>query len=531
MTLSYIRPDLYRYPSRRSGVFARNVVATSQPLAAEAGLHVLRGGGNAVDAALAAAICLTVVEPTSNGIGSDAFAIIHHGGETTGFNGSGKSPAAWTPARFAGLAAMPETGWESVTVPGAVDAWRQLSRRFGKAPFAELFEPALHYARYGYAVSPVIQRQWLRATARYGHFDAFRDTFMPGGAAPAVGENFLSPGHADSLQAIASSGGEAFYRGELAAAIEADARANDAAMTRADLASHAGFFSTPLSAAYRGVELLELPPNGQGIAALIALGILRHLDLARHEPDSAEVLHLQIEAMKLAIVGAAACVCDPGSMRTGGDELLNPERLRALAEGIDPERAAPVAGALATDRGTVYIAAADAEGTMVSFIQSNFHGFGSGIVIPGTGISMQNRGAGFSTDPAHPNCVDGGKRPFHTIIPGFLCRDGRPLGPIGVMGGHMQPQGHVQLVCRMEDFGQSLQEAIDAPRWHVDEDFGVNLEPGFGAGVARDLEARGHRIVTDHSWTLFGGAQAVLRRGDSYEGASDPRKDGCAAGY
>ncbi|MCZ7599948.1 MAG: gamma-glutamyltransferase family protein [Gammaproteobacteria bacterium] len=268
-----------------------------------------------------------------------------------------------------------------------------------------------------------------------------------------------------------------------------------------------------------------------GIAALIALGILRHLDLARHEPDSAEVLHLQIEAMKLAIVGAAACVCDPGSMRTGGDELLNPERLRALAEGIDPERAAPVAGALATDRGTVYIAAADAEGTMVSFIQSNFHGFGSGIVIPGTGISMQNRGAGFSTDPAHPNWRRRRQAPLPHDHPGVPVPRRPAPRPDRRDGGHMQPRGHVQLVCRMEDFGQSLQEAIDAPRWHVDEDFGVNLEPGFGAGVARDLEARGHRIVTDHSWTLFGGAWAVLRRGDSYEGASDPRKDGCAAGY
>lgn len=530
MSIRYIRPDLFAYPSRRSEVHARNVVCTSQPLATQAGLQALRDGGNAVDAALAAAICLTVVEPTGNGIGSDAFAIVSRGGELTGFNGSGRSPAAWSAERFAGHEVMPEVGWEAVTVPGAVDTWVQLSARFGALPFAELFRAGIHYAREGYALTPIIQRVWAGSVERYQHLDGFRDTFLPGGRAPAVGELVRCPDHASSLEAIAASGGEAFYRGELAAAICADAERHGATMVAADLAGHRGEWVEPVSMNYRGITLHELPPNGQGLAALIALGILDHLPLAG-SPDDVDVVHLQIEAMKRAFVDTFAHVADPAAMTRRTDELLAPERLREAAAAIDPARAWDAAPASSPDRGTVYLCTADAEGTMVSMIQSNYMGFGSGIVVPGTGISLQNRGAGFSLVPGHPNRVAGGKRPYHTIIPGFLSRGGRPLGPIGVMGGHMQPQGHVQLVSRIEDFGRGLQESLDAPRWYLTESFTVALEDGFDPSLADALAARGHVVEPDFHYSLFGGAQAILAGEAGHVGASDPRKDGMAGGF
>ncbi len=531
MTLSYIRPDRFAYPGRRSDVHARNVVATSQPLAAQAGIDALKRGGNAVDAAVAMAICLTVVEPTGNGIGSDAFAIVSHGGTLSGYNGSGRSPAAWSRERFAHLEKMPEVGWEAVTVPGAVDTWVQLSERFGRLPFASLFDAGIHYARSGYAVSPVVQRMWSDSVQRFQHLEGYRDTFMPGGAAPAVGELFTNPGQADTLEEIARTGGESFYRGDIAARIAADAARHDAAMTQADLAGHRGDWVDPVRVDYRSVTLHELPPNGQGMAALIALGILSHLDLGRLAPDSADCIHLQIEAMKLGFADALAHVADPRHMRIDVDTLLEPGRLRRLADRIDPERARQDDAAVTADHGTVYLCSADDEGTIVSMIQSNFQGFGSGIVVPQTGISMQNRGAGFSLSPNHPNCVAGGRRPFHTIIPGFLTRGGRPFGAIGVMGGHMQPQGHVQLVCRLEDFAQNLQEAIDAPRWYIDTSNRIYLEDGFDEALAADLARRGHQVKSPRHFGLFGGAQAIIATAAGFQGASDPRKDGCAAGF
>ncbi len=530
MSKNYLLPHRHDYPGRRSEVYARNVVATSQPLAAVAGLEAMRRGGNAVDAAIAAAITLTVVEPTMNGIGGDAFAIVHADGRLHGFNGSGRAPAAWSPQRFDGLGEMPETGWDSVTVPGAVDTWVQLSKRFGALPFAALFESAIHYARDGYAVSPVIQRQWSDGVAKFSSRDGFRDTFMVDGRAPEVGETVLLRDHADTLRAIAASNGEAFYRGDLAATIAADARRLGGAMTADDLAAHRGLWVYPISVPYRDLEVHEIPPNGQGLAALVALGILSHLEPGRFGPDSADAVHLGIEAMKLGFVDARHHIADPDH-GTDPAPLLAPERLRGLAASISLERAAEVAGSIRADRGTVYLCSADAAGNMVSMIQSNFHGFGSGVVVPGTGIAMHNRGSGFVLTPDHPNQVGGGKRPFHTIIPGFLTRRGKALGPFGVMGGHMQPQGHVQAVCRLVDWKQPPQQVMDAPRWFVTRDFEVCLEPGFPAGLAAELADRGHRMVEPDSWTRWGGGQAILRRGDGYVAASDPRKDGCAVGF
>ncbi len=531
MSIAYIRPDLFAYPSRRSDVHARNIVATSQPLATQAGIDAMRRGGNAVDAALAAAICLTVVEPTGNGIGSDAFAIVSRDNQLYGYNGSGRAPAAWSRDRFSTLSAMPAVGWEAVTVPGAVDTWVALSQRFGKLPFESLFEAGVHYARDGYAVTPVIQHLWSASIERYQHLDGFRDTFMPGGGAPGVGALFTNAAAADSLEAIARTRGEAFYRGELAAAIAGDAARHDAAMTREDLASHRGTWVDPVAVRYRSLEVHELPPNGQGMAALIALGILSRLDVGRHDPDSAEAMHLGIEAMKLGFADALEHVADPDHMRVAVADLLDTGRLQRLADSIDPASARAPDALPPADHGTVYLCAADADGTMISMIQSNFQGFGSGVVVPGTGISLHNRGAGFVLDPAHANCVAGGRRPFHTIIPGFLTRGGKSLSAIGVMGGHMQPQGHLQLVSRLEDFGQNLQAALDAPRWFVGDGLDVALEAGVSEEAADGLAARGHLVDRAPPHGLFGGAQAIVATAAGYQGASDARKDGCAAGF
>ncbi len=528
---NYIRPDAYHYPSRRSEVFARNLVASSQPLAVEAGIEILRNGGNAIDAALATAICLTVVEPTSNGIGSDAFAIVWDGNSLNGFNGSGRAPLSWSPDYFSHLSKIPEVGWDAVTVPGAVDTWVQLSKRFGCLPWKELFKPGIHYARYGYHVTPIIQRQWQDAAQCYDHLDEFQNTFMPNGRVPEVGELFFSHAHADTLEEISRTGGDSFYRGDLARAMVADAGAHNAALSLTDLENHLGNWVDPLSLNYRNASVHELPPNGQGLTALIALGILNHIDIASHPVDSADFLHIQIEAMKLAFVDANTHIADPESMRTTPLKLLNPMRLKLLAKQIQLDVAMDIKTPVMSDNGTVYLCAADAGGNMVSMIQSNYKGFGSGIVVPGTGISLQNRGTGFSLCPDHPNQVAGGKRPFHTIIPGFLTKNGKPLGPFGVMGGHMQPQGHVQLVVRIFDYNQSLQDAMDAPRWYVSKDFEIGLEPEYGEHIRKSLENRGHRLTNQLPWTTFGGGQGILRVRKGFCGASDPRKDGCAGGF
>ena len=520
------------YPSRRSPVLARNVVATSQPLAAQAGIAMLAAGGNAVDAALASAVALVVVEPTGNGLGSDGFAIVWDGAQLHGLNGSGRSPAAWTPDRFP--QGMPERGWESVTVPGAVSTWVDLSERFGKLPFAKLFEPAIHYAEHGFLVSPVIAELWHRAESLLGHQPGFAECFLPGGRAPRAGEVFTCPDMASSLRLIAETRGEAFYRGALATKIAAFARQNGAALTEGDLAGHRNEWCGTISMAYRDVTLHEIPPNGQGIAACMALGILRHLDLERYEPDSVEALHLQIEAMKLAFRDVDAFVGEPAAMeKVGVGDLLDEDYLAARARLIDFDRATEFESGAPRDGGTVYLAAADSDGMMISYIQSNYSGFGSGVVVPGTGISLQNRGFGFTTKAGHPNRVGPGKRPFHTIIPGFLMKGESPLMSFGVMGGPMQAQGHVQLTLRTQVWGQDPQTAADAPRWRAVSGLDVAVETTAGDRIIKGLTARGHSVSREAPEAAFGfgGAQLIARIEGGYVAGSDPRKDGQAVGY
>ena len=522
------------YATRRSPVLARNLVATSQPLAAQAGVRALARGGNAVDAALTAAITLTVVEPTGNGLGSDAFALVWDGDRLHGLNASGRAPAAWTPARFAERAAMPELGPDSVTVPGAVSGWVALARRFARLPFAELVEPAIRYGRDGFHVAPVIGALWVRAADRLAEQPGFAETFLPAGRAPAAGELFRAPALAATLEAIAASEGEVFYRGDVARATAAWVRRHGGGLALADLEAHTADWVEPLAYAVPGGRLAEIPPNGQGIAAQIALGLLAHTDLADHDPDGVAALHLQIEAMKLAMADLAAHVGDPRAMRLRPHELLEADYLAARAGLIDPRRAGDPGAGAPQPGGTVYLTAADASGMMVSFIQSNYMGFGSGVVVPETGVSLQNRGAGFTLQAGHPNEVGPTKRPLHTIIPGFLRGDdGAPVMSFGVMGGPMQAQGHVQMVLRTQLWGQNPQAASDAPRWRVTGGRGVALETGFAAEVQDGLRARGHAIAVEppDAAFAFGGAQLIACLPDGYVAGSDGRKDGCAVGF
>jgi gamma-glutamyltranspeptidase / glutathione hydrolase len=520
------------YPTHRVPVLADNVVATSQPLASQAGLDALRRGGNAVDAALAAAMALAVVEPTSNGIGADAFALVWDGRRLHGLNASGRSPAALRPERFAGRSVMPQHGWDTVTVPGAVSAWVALSERFGRLPFESLFEAAIRYARDGFPVSPITAGGWSRAPERFGMVPGFSEAFLPGGRAPAAGERWRFPDQARTLERIAASRGEDFYRGALADAMVADARAHGGLLDHADLDAHRVEWPEPISVDYHGVRLHEIPPNGQGLAALLALGILGHLPVAEAAPDGVHSLHLQAEAMKLALADSARYVADPDHLDVDVEALLASDYAAARAALVDPSRAKAPAHGVPRPGGTVYLATGDADGMMVSFIQSNYQGFGSGIVVPGTGIAMQNRGSGFVLQEGHPNRVGGGKRPFTTIIPGFLTRGGAPLAAFGVMGGFMQAQGHVQMVVRTVDQGLNPQAASDAPRWRADGGLALALESGFAPEVVEGLRARGHAVAEPLGEPSgFGAAQLVWRTDGSYVAGSDHRKDGQAVGY
>ncbi len=528
----------FPYPSQRMPVLARNVVATSQPLATQAGLSMLQRGGNAVDAILAAAIALTVVEPTSNGIGSDGFSILWDGKQLHGFNASGRSPAGWTPEYFAkkypNQATVPPRGWDSVTVPGAVSQWVSLSQQFGKLPFAELFAPAIGYARQGHLVSPITAESWARqAEMLTGQPDFVRD-FTPGGRAPRAGAKWVFRAQADTLEEIAASKGESFYRGALAGKIAAHAEACGGAMTTDDLAQHQCDAVGTIHVDYRDVRLHEIPPNGQGLAALICLGILNQFNLGSHPVDSVASVHLQLEAMKLAFADAYRYISDSAHMDVSVEALLDPAYLAGRARLIDMRRAsAPVFG-IPKHGGTVYLTAADAGGMMVSLIQSNYMGFGSGVVVPGTGISLQNRGHGFVLQEGHPNRVGPGKRPYQTIIPGFLTDlANKPLMSFGVMGGNMQPQGHVQMVTRIADYGQNPQAASDAARWVVNVDSSIGLEDALAAKVGAGLQALGHRLApADAVNFAFGGAQLAWRLGDDgYCAGSDHRKDGHAGGF
>ena len=501
-------------------------VATSHPLAAQAGLGVLRAGGNAVDAAVATAAVLTVVEPTANGLGSDAFALVVDG-DVHGYNGSGRSPRSWTPERFAGLDAMPRRGWDAVTVPGAVALWATLVERHGSLPFADLLAPAIRHARDGFLVSPGVARAWARAAGELRAFPAWAATFLRDGEAPRPGQLWRAPDHAATLEELGRTAGRSLYSGALAERIEAasasgaaisGAAISGAALSADDLVAHATEPCRPLSVPFRGCELVELPPNGQGIAASIAAGVLDRI--------GDRGLHGQIEAMKLAFADAHRFVADPDSMDVDPADLLDPAWLDARAARVTDRAELPSHG-LPPHSSTVSLCVGDAGGRMVSFIQSNYEGFGSGIVVPGTGIAMQNRGAGFTLEPGHPNRVGPGKRPFHTIIPALIRVDGQVRVAFGVMGGPMQPQGHLQVLTHLAS-GLDPQAALDAPRWRLGPDRTVWLEPGL-VHAADDLRRRGHDpVVVDDGSVFFGGGQAIVRVDDGYVAGSDGRRDGQA---
>jgi gamma-glutamyltranspeptidase/glutathione hydrolase len=540
------------YPSTRRPLFARNVVATSQPLAAQAGLAVLARGGNAVDAAIAAAAVIALAEPCSNGLGSDNFAIVWDGRQLHGLNASGTAPAAWTLDYFRrkygdDLAKnRPVRGWDSVTVPGAVAGWALLHGKLGKLAFADVLAPAIDYAERGFAVSSVVNEKWQLAEPLLRDKPGFAEHFLPRGRAPKIGEHFVLKGAARTLKLIAESRGEAFYQGEIAEAIGRHAREHGGAMTAADLAAYWDFVRDngwvgTISQEFAGKDrqnysLHEIPPSGQGIAALACLGILKHTGLASFAVDSPDWHHVMIEAMKLAFADTYAFVADPRAMRVTPAQMLDDGYLKSRAALIDMAQAQPFAAGSPPKGGTIYLSAADAGGMMVSFIQSNYMGFGSGVVIPGYGISLQNRGAGFSFDPASANCVGPGKRPFHTIIPAFLMKDGQPQMSFGVMGGNMQPQGHVQTLTRMLLAQQQPQAACDAPRWKWDSGLKIDLEPTMPTAVRDELERRGHAVARiDDTYMDFGSGQFIWRLGDpavdGFVAASDSRRDGLAAGF
>ncbi|MDR3561508.1 MAG: gamma-glutamyltransferase family protein [Negativicutes bacterium] len=526
------------YPSRRSVVFAKKgMVATSQPLAAQAGLDILKKGGNAIDAAIATAACLTVVEPTSNGIGGDAFALVWTGGKLHGLNGSGPAPQSISieAVKKAGYQELPKYGVIPVNVPGTPAAWAALSKRFGKLPLTEVLAPAIRYAEEGFPVSPIIGKLWGAGFKNYKaeqgeQFKHWFEVFAPQGRPPAAGEVWRSARHAATLQSIAETNAESFYRGDLAEKIDGFFKKYNGYLRKEDLEAFHAEWVDPIKVNYRGYDVWEIPPNGHGMVALMALNILKGFDFS--DKDTVETYHRQIEAIKLAFVDGRKYITDPRNMTVKVEDLLSEafaaERRRLIGrEAVQPEPGRPASS------GTVYLATADEEGNMVSYIQSNYMGFGSGLVVPETGISLHNRGHNFSFDPAHDNRLEGGKKPYHTIIPGFMTKDNAAVGPFGVMGGFIQPQGHVMVVMNTVDFHLNPQAALDAPRFQWTEGKSVAVEPLFPEYIAEALNRRGHAIkrgaIGDNS---FGRGQIIWRDGDGVlAGGTEPRTDGIVAAW
>jgi gamma-glutamyltranspeptidase/glutathione hydrolase len=541
------------YPTIRVPVMGRNVVSTSHPFAAQAGLKIIQQGGNAIDAAIAAAAALMIVEPVSNGLGSDCFAIVWDGKELHGLNASGTAPQSWSPEYFSkkygtdasGMADRPKRGWDSVTVPGALAGWEQLHRRFGSLPLGDLLQPAIEIAERGYAMAPVVAHKWAAAIPELRDKPGFAQAFMPHGRAPEIGEIFRFKAAAKTLKTIAKSGIREFYEGEIAQAIAQHSSSNGGSMTLEDLAQYRPDWVGTIQQEIQGVDgktyaMHEIPPNGQGIGALIALGILQNFDLASLPVDSVQSQHLQIEAMKLAFADVYQYVADPRAMAVTPGQMLDPAYLAQRAKLINPNKATHFPFGLPQSGGTIYLSATDEQGRMISFIQSNYMGFGSGVVVPDWGVSLQNRGFGFSMDPKSANVVAGGKRPFQTIIPAFLTRkEGDtwlPQMSFGVMGGDMQPQGHLQTVLRMLSYRQQPQAACDAPRWKVNRDFSLDVEANMNATTVQGLSDLGHTLKKiDDPYMDFGAGQFIWRLSDNIEdgyiAASDPRRDGQAAVY
>ncbi|MDX2149024.1 MAG: gamma-glutamyltransferase [Planctomycetota bacterium] len=554
----------------RAEVYAANAMAaTSQPLATQVALEILRAGGSAIDAAIAANACLGLMEPTGCGVGGDLFAIVWDPSTSklVGYNGSGRSPRGLTLAQLKKtlderkLAQVPASGPLPVTVPGCVDGWFALHERFGKLPMEKVLAPAVRYALEGFPLSPAIADAWARSVARFssqGSFPNFREQFTIEGRAPGTGELWKNPALASTLELIGREGRDAFYRGSIARRIGAFLQAQGGFLTADDFASHQGEWVDPVSTRYRGHDVWELPPNGQGIAALQILNILEGFDLRAAGFGSAAHVHLLTEAKKLAFEDRARFYADPAFSKGGPkaqerlvERLISKSYASERRKLIKPDHAARSVepGSMPSGADTIYLATADSTGMMVSLIQSNYRGMGSGMV-PGDaegtlGFMLQNRGEQFALDEQHPNAFAPGKRPFHTIIPAFITKDSKPWIAFGVMGGAMQPQGHAQIVINLIDFGMNLQQAGDAPRIHHDgstepqggvrpmNDGGVlNLEPGFDASIVQQLLRRGHRIQAADT-AVFGGYQAIMRHPETgvYVGATEKRKDGSAAGY
>lgn len=529
-------PLYHPYPSYRLPVYAnKGMVATSQALASAAGLDILKRGGNAIDAAIATAAALTVVEPCSNGIGGDAFALVWTKGQLHGLNSSGPAPATISieAVKALGHHEMPRYGAIPVTVPGTPAAWAELSRKFGRLPLAESLEPAIRYAEDGYPVSPTAAANWHAAFRRYStlegeEFAPWLSVFAPGGRPPAAGEMWRSPDHARTLRLIGSTEAEAFYRGDLAERIAGFISQSGGFLSEEDLAAFKPEWVKPMSVPYHGYDIWEIPPNGQGLIALIALNILKGFPAASQE--SAESYHRQIEAMKLAFADGARYITDAAHMSVDPHLLLTEEYGELRRGLIGGEAMVPAAGEPRAS-GTVYLAAADGEGNMVSFIQSNYTGFGSGIVVPGTGIALQNRGLEFSLEEDHANRLVPGKRTYHTIIPGFITKGEQAVGPFGVMGGYMQPQGHVQVAMNLIDYGLHPQAALDAPRWQWVKGKTVTVEPHFPMHMVRRLQRMGHDVQVAHDFGSFGRGQVIWRDPDTGVlcGGTDPRTDGGVA--
>ena len=538
------------YSSRSEVLAPHAMAATSQPLATQVALDILKAGGNAIDAAIAANAVLGLMEPTGSGIGGDLFAIVWDAeqGKLLGLNGSGRSPRGLSLDYFLshGMTEIPERGPLPVSVPGAVDAWFTLHDKLGKLPMKQVLAPAIAYAREGFPVSEVIAYYWERNVRELKDFEGFAPVFMPGGRAPRKGEMFRNPQLANTYDRLAKEGRDGFYLGETARVIADYMKKQGGFLSEQDLAAYHSEWVEPVSVDYRGYRVWELPPNGQGIAALQILKILEGFDLAAAGFGSADYLHLLVEAKKLAFEDRARFYADPDFYQTPVAALLSDEYAKQRRELIELDHAATTAShgdPQALESGdTIYLTVADAQGNMVSLIQSNYSGMGSGMTPPGMGFILQNRGELFSLEKGHPNAFAPGKRPFHTIIPAFVTRDGKPWLSFGVMGGAMQPQGHAQILVNLIDFGMNLQQAGDAPRMRHDgsteptggslQDGGVvKLESGFSRETWLELEKRGHRLVKADGG--YGGYQAIARDPVTgvYTGASESRKDGQAAGY
>lgn len=531
-------PQLYGYPSRRNVVYAKKgMVATGQPMAAQAGLEILQKGGNAIDAAIATAATLTVVEPTSNGIGGDSFALVWVKDKLYGLNSSGKSPKSISVEKLKerGITEIPKHGLVPVTVPGAPGSWAALSKRFGKLPLTEVLEPAIRYASEGFVLTPNVAKNWNNAYKTYKKelkdevFEAWFKTFAPDGRAPMAGETWKSQDHADSLKLIAETNAEAFYKGELADKIDEFSKKHDGFIRKEDLEEFEPEWVEPIGANYKGYDVWEIPPNGHGIVALMALNILNGYEFQAR--DTVDTLHKSIEAMKLAFVDGQKYIADPKDMSVTVDQLLSEEYAAKRRELIGREAIMPEAGDPARG-GTVYLSTADDEGNMVSFIQSNYMGFGSGVVIPGTGIGLHNRGHNFTLDPDHDNVLEPSKKPYHTIIPAFLTKDGKAVGPFGVMGGFMQPQGHVQVAMNTIDFNMNPQDSLDAYRWQWVGGKTIHVEPGFPNHLALELSRMGHDIVPLLDTNSMGRGQIIWTDNEgNLCGGTEPRTDGSIAAW